>query len=78
MTEPKRRQDGSIDFDFYRAEAARERKEARAHVVWEVVFPLLWSGPVRLLAEADSLLLSGGRKLADGWSKLRLSRQAPL
>jgi hypothetical protein len=33
----KLRQDGSIDIDAYRADAARERSEVRSHLIWEVV-----------------------------------------
>lgn len=75
MTEPRRRQDGSIDFDFYRAEAPRERREVRDQVIWEVVLPLLWSAPTRLLARAKSVRLYwssglGGRMPKPRWSGL--------
>lgn len=66
MTEPKRRQDGSIDFDFYRAEAARERKDVRDHVVWGVVLPSLWSAPGRLLAATRCILLHRSNELGQG------------
>jgi hypothetical protein len=52
----KLRQDGSIDFDAYRADAARERREVRNHLIWEVGFPLFWDAPARLVAKAMKAL----------------------
>lgn len=53
----KRRLDGSIDFDAYRAEAARARQAARKRIVWEVALPFLWSAPIKLVTRTKHALV---------------------
>jgi hypothetical protein len=52
----KHRQAGFIDFDAYRAEAIRERKAVRDHVLWDIVLPALWGAPVRVAGAVGALL----------------------
>lgn len=47
---------GMIDFDHYRAEAARLRKQARDDFVWRVAAPFFWRAPARLAASVLRLM----------------------
>jgi hypothetical protein len=78
---PRLREDGSIDFEAYRAEAARSRSRERDRIVWEVLLPALMRSSALLFASALGRVgrslarLSGSSGTATGaLSPLEISR----
>ena len=62
----KQREDGSIDFAAYQADAAWLRRQERDRIVWEVLLPALMRSSALLFTSALGCLRRSLRALPGG------------